>query len=440
VLIAYLGLFWMTWRDLQVVTRLAHRDPEIGGSAGAIRAIFLLYAYFCAFADLWLNPITYALLGMIIVMRRYVETLPEPATVRVVGRRRTGGSPRHDARRVLRAAARDGRHAAPPPAGPRPARSRRFEARVFTLRPGGEVERELRAAGVSVSSLDVPGRLTAPATVRALLRTARLLRAERIDVVHGYQWRPALLGTLTGRLAGVPLLLASKRKPDRRRSRREPRWRRIARHVDTVLVNADALRVEGEHDGMRCRWTLPPERHRPGRVPSRRARPVRPRRRSGSIPTAGRGHRGPARAAEGTGRAPRGARAPEGTPAGAAASSSSATGRPPGDLRKRAEALGVTKLVRFTGTLDDVRPALAAMDVFTLPSREEGMSNALMEAMAAAKPIVATDVGGNGEVLDRGRLGVLVPGDDALALADAVGALLDDAARAARSAPPRATT
>jgi len=86
VLIAYLGLFWITWLDLQVVTRLAHRDPEIGASAGAIRVIFLLYAFFCAFADLWLNPITYALLGMVIVMRRYVETLPEPATVRVVRR------------------------------------------------------------------------------------------------------------------------------------------------------------------------------------------------------------------------------------------------------------------------------------------------------------------------------------------------------------------
>ena len=61
----------------------------------------------------------------------------------------------------------------------------RFQANVFTLRPGGEVERELRAAGVSVSSLDVPHRLTAAGTVRALLRTARRLRAERVDVVHG---------------------------------------------------------------------------------------------------------------------------------------------------------------------------------------------------------------------------------------------------------------
>jgi glycosyltransferase involved in cell wall biosynthesis len=69
--------------------------------------------------------------------------------------------------------------------------------------------------------------------------------------------------------------------------------------------------------------------------------------------------------------------------------------------------------------------------VFALPSREEGMSNALMEAMAAGRPIVATDVGGNGEVLDRGRLGTLVPSDDAIALADAIGALLDRPERAA---------
>src|SRR6185295_14805029 len=55
----------------------------------------------------------------------------------------------------------------------------RFDTQVYTLRPGGAIEGELRAG--------------------------------RFDVVHGYQWRPALVGTLAGRLAGVPLLLASKR-------------------------------------------------------------------------------------------------------------------------------------------------------------------------------------------------------------------------------------
>jgi ABC-2 type transport system permease protein len=79
VLLGYLWLFWVTWCDLRVVTRLAYRDPEIGSVAGGVRVVFLLYGFFSIFADLWLNPITYAMLGLIIVMRRYVESLPEPA-------------------------------------------------------------------------------------------------------------------------------------------------------------------------------------------------------------------------------------------------------------------------------------------------------------------------------------------------------------------------
>jgi hypothetical protein len=83
VLLAYLWLFWITWWDLAVVTKLAYRDPEIGSVAAGIRVVFLLYGFFSIFADLWLNPITYAMLGMIIVMRRYVEALPEPAGIAV---------------------------------------------------------------------------------------------------------------------------------------------------------------------------------------------------------------------------------------------------------------------------------------------------------------------------------------------------------------------
>jgi glycosyltransferase involved in cell wall biosynthesis len=101
-------------------------------------------------------------------------------------------------------------------------------------------------------------------------------------------------------------------------------------------------------------------------------------------------------------------------------------------LGAQAAALGIAADVVFLGALADVRPALAAMDVFVLPSRAEGMSNALLEAMAAARPIVATAVGGTGEVLDTDRTGVLVPAEDAEALAAAVLGLLAEPVRAAR--------
>ena len=60
--------------------------------ASAIRVVFVLFFFFSAFADLWLNPITYVLLGLVIMTRRYVETLPEltPVAVVAVGPRRFG--------------------------------------------------------------------------------------------------------------------------------------------------------------------------------------------------------------------------------------------------------------------------------------------------------------------------------------------------------------
>jgi hypothetical protein len=67
----------------------------------------------------------------------------------------------------------------------------RFRAHVYTLRPGGEVEDELRASGVEVTSLAIGSYLTAPRSVRAIVRTARALRRAQVDIVHGYQWRPA---------------------------------------------------------------------------------------------------------------------------------------------------------------------------------------------------------------------------------------------------------
>ena len=103
-----------------------------------------------------------------------------------------------------------------------------------------------------------------------------------------------------------------------------------------------------------------------------------------------------------------------------------------GPLRERAapapaRELGLADDVRFTGTVSDVRPLLAAMDVFVLPSWAEGMSNALMEAMAAGRPVVATEVGGNSEVVGgRPDSGCWCRRATRIAIADAVGGLLDD--------------
>jgi len=89
VLGLYLFLLWITWRDLQVVTRLAHRDLEVGYIAAAIRIVYLLFCFFALFADLWQSPFTYILIGQIVAMRRYVERLPEPAGAAVRSARRS---------------------------------------------------------------------------------------------------------------------------------------------------------------------------------------------------------------------------------------------------------------------------------------------------------------------------------------------------------------
>jgi glycosyltransferase involved in cell wall biosynthesis len=86
--------------------------------------------------------------------------------------------------------------------------------------------------------------------------------------------------------------------------------------------------------------------------------------------------------------------------------------------------------VRFLGTCEDVRPLLARADVVAHPSLEEGMSNALMEAMAAGRPIVATSVGGTPELI-AGR-GLLIPEADSAALAEGITRLLADRVLAAR--------
>ena len=97
-------------------------------------------------------------------------------------------------------------------------------------------------------------------------------------------------------------------------------------------------------------------------------------------------------------------------------------------LSQRIEQLGLEDRVRLWGEVADVGPFLRAADVFLLPSVAEGMSNALLEAMAHALPCIATRISGAEDLIADGTNGLLVPTDDTEAMTGALKRLLADAA------------
>jgi len=85
--------------------------------------------------------------------------------------------------------------------------------------------------------------------------------------------------------------------------------------------------------------------------------------------------------------------------------------------------------VTFTGLRDDIPAILAQTDIFVLPSHSEGLSNALMEAMASGCACIASDTGGNGFLIRNGISGFLFPPGDRPALAAHIRRLLSDPAK-----------
>src|SRR6266545_2232693 len=106
-------------------------------------------------------------------------------------------------------------------------------------------------------------------------------------------------------------------------------------------------------------------------------------------------------------------------------------------LEQKAADLGLTSRVTFLGWRTDLEAVYADLDVVVNSSRNEGTPVALIEAMAASRPVVATAVGGTADLLGDGERGRLVPAGDPTALADAILATLDrheESARRARAA------
>lgn len=307
----------------------------------------------------------------------------------------------------------------------------RYDVRVVCLTAEGIIAQELRQSGIHVDVL--PGE-PGPRDPRAFARLVGYLRSWRPHVVHTFLLNACLYGRLAAIVAGVPRILAAEQNVYLRKARKHALMERfLAQRTYRVVACCEAVSAFYQRqvglgpgrmavilnavrydqflplpDPNASRAALGIEVDRPtigviGRLTRQKGQDVLFRSVAmarGCLPNlqvvvAGQGEE---RAA----------------------------------LERLVNELGIQQQVRFVGVRRDREYLYGALDAFVLPSRWEGLSLALAEAVGAGVPTVATNVGGNAEVIEAGKTGLLVPPDDPQALGGALMRLLqDDALRSA---------
>ena len=310
-----------------------------------------------------------------------------------------------------------------------------FRASVCCLQRAGGFAARLRP-GVEIASMELrPGN-----DPWLPLRVARQLRRWSVDIVHTRNAEPFFYGVLAGRLAGVPAVVHS----EHGRVFPEKPWRALAqrlllRRVDAAFAVSEQLksdlvrelripadRIEVLHNGV----DIARFQRLPVRAPAGDAARVL------VIGSVGRlaAVKNYALLLHAMARLP-----------AAPACRLILIGEGPEKtaLRQLAAQLGLEARVEFSGHREDVPQLLEQLDLFVLPSLSEGMSNTVLEAMAAGLPVLASDVGGNRELIASDQTGVLFPSGDVAALAGELLRLLgspDLRARLGAAAARRART
>jgi glycosyltransferase involved in cell wall biosynthesis len=253
---------------------------------------------------------------------------------------------------------------------------------------------------------------------RWALRFKRLLQEEKVDLIHAHEFDANVQGTLVAAMTGIPLVATVHGKNyfwERLRRRLAYRW--VSRHATMVAVSqnlkqfiieqvglspdrikviyngVDALQNYEQADVDRCRKELdiPKTDHIVGVV-------------GNLYPVKGHHH------------------LIDGIPLILEKIPNTSflfagRGQLESQLKEQVHRLGLDRRVHFLGLRQDISRILAMLDVFVLPSLSEGLSMAILEAMMARKPVVATKVGGNPELVLDGETGYLVPPQDSRALA-----------------------
>ncbi len=282
---------------------------------------------------------------------------------------------------------------------------RRFELEFVALRDVGRFAEEIRSAGLTVHQLPDRGRVR---EVRAL---RRLFRERGFDVVHTHNTYPHLYASLAARLAGVPVIVNTRhgqRLGHGWKSRQLYRW--ASRLTDRMVsVSEDAARMCVSVDG----------------VASARVQRI-----WNGIDLDKFEYRGPA----GHPTAIAVARlSPEKDFATLLEATVIVAGELPdfrliiagdgplrAELEQHRDQAGLQKHVTFLGDRSDIPQLMGEAGFFVSSSVSEGISLTLLEAMASGLPVVATEVGGNPEILGDDETGSLVPSRDPSALAQAM--------------------
>jgi len=95
------------------------------------------------------------------------------------------------------------------------------------------------------------------------------------------------------------------------------------------------------------------------------------------------------------------------------------------DLKAQSEKLGIAARVEWLGLIEDTQAFLRSLDIYVQPSFAEGLPNSVMEAMVEQLPVIATDIGGNNDLIDHETSGLLFPAGDSDALADCIFRMID---------------